>query len=143
MGSVGDCYDNAVIESFWSRMQVELLDRQRWRTRVEPANAIFEYLGDLPARTLRAWHAHTRRVRSSASTDISSMNSNQPAPPIPGVSASINPRGASHFASGSYALSGSAASGLVLSGSLRASHAARLRSDLAIRSSRDPWSSVG
>jgi len=44
MGSVDDCYDNAVIESFWSRMQVELLDRKRWRTRVELANAIFEYL---------------------------------------------------------------------------------------------------
>ncbi len=44
MGSVGDCYDNAVIESFWSRMQVELLDRRGWRTRVELANAIFEYL---------------------------------------------------------------------------------------------------
>jgi len=25
MGSVGDCYDNAMIESFWGRMQVELL----------------------------------------------------------------------------------------------------------------------
>jgi transposase InsO family protein len=44
MGSVGDCFDNALMESFWSRMQVELLDRQRWRTRVELANAIFEYL---------------------------------------------------------------------------------------------------
>lgn len=44
MGSVGDCYDNAVIESFWSRMQVELLDRKSWSTRVELANAIFEYL---------------------------------------------------------------------------------------------------
>ncbi len=44
MGSIGDCYDNAVIESFWARMQVELLDRQRWLTRVELANAIFEYL---------------------------------------------------------------------------------------------------
>ena len=33
-----------MIESFWSRMQVELLDRRRWRTRVELANAIFEYL---------------------------------------------------------------------------------------------------
>jgi transposase InsO family protein len=44
MGSVGDCYDNAMIEAFWSRMQVELLDRHRWRTRVELANAIFEYL---------------------------------------------------------------------------------------------------
>ena len=44
MGSIGDCFDNAVIESFWSRMQVELLDPKRWRTRVELANAIFEYL---------------------------------------------------------------------------------------------------
>jgi len=44
MGSIGDCFDNAVIESFWARMQVELLDRQRWSTRVELANAIFEYL---------------------------------------------------------------------------------------------------
>jgi transposase InsO family protein len=44
MGSVGDCFDNAVMEAFWSRMQVELLDRKRWSTRVELANAIFEYL---------------------------------------------------------------------------------------------------
>jgi transposase len=44
MGSIGDCYDNAMIGSFWSRMQVELLDRQRWSIRVELANAIFEYL---------------------------------------------------------------------------------------------------
>jgi putative transposase len=44
MGSVGDCYDNSMIESFWSRMQVELLDRKRWNTRIELANAIFDYL---------------------------------------------------------------------------------------------------
>jgi putative transposase len=44
MGAVGTCFDNAMIESFWSRMQVELLDRRSWRTRVELANAIFEYL---------------------------------------------------------------------------------------------------
>ncbi|MCX5044616.1 IS3 family transposase [Aldersonia sp. NBC_00410] len=44
MGSVGDCYDNAMMESFWSRMQVELLDRHRWQTRIEPANAIFDYI---------------------------------------------------------------------------------------------------
>jgi transposase InsO family protein len=56
MGSVGDCYDNAMIESFWSRMQVELLDRQRWRTRVELANAIFDYL--------EIWHNRRRRHSS-------------------------------------------------------------------------------
>jgi putative transposase len=44
MGSVGDCFDNAVVEAFWARLQVELLNRQRWRTRIELANAIFEYL---------------------------------------------------------------------------------------------------
>ncbi|MEU9025047.1 hypothetical protein [Actinomadura sp. NPDC048394] len=41
MGSIGGCFDNAVIESFWGRMQAELLNRQQWRTRIEPANAIF------------------------------------------------------------------------------------------------------
>jgi transposase InsO family protein len=44
LGTVGDPYDNAVAEAFWGRMQTELLDRQRWRTRVELANAIFEYI---------------------------------------------------------------------------------------------------
>lgn len=44
MGSIGDGFDNAVVESFWTRMQVELLDRRRWKTRVELANAIFEYI---------------------------------------------------------------------------------------------------
>ena len=53
MGSVGDCYDNSMIESFWSRMQVELLDRRRWKTRVELANAIFDYL--------EIWHNRRRR----------------------------------------------------------------------------------
>jgi putative transposase len=42
LGTVGDPYDNAVAEAFWGRMQTELLDRQRWKTRVELANAIFE-----------------------------------------------------------------------------------------------------
>jgi len=35
---------DAMIEAFWSRMQVELLDSRRWKTRVELANAIFEYI---------------------------------------------------------------------------------------------------
>ena len=44
MGSIGDCYDNAMIEAFWSRMQVELLNTRRWKTRIALANAIFEYI---------------------------------------------------------------------------------------------------
>jgi hypothetical protein len=34
LGTVGDTYDNAVIEWYWARMQVELLNRQRLSTRV-------------------------------------------------------------------------------------------------------------
>jgi putative transposase len=33
-----------MIESFWGRMQTELLDRKRWRTRLELDNEIFEYV---------------------------------------------------------------------------------------------------
>ena len=33
-----------MIESFWARIQVELLNRHRWHPRVELANAIFDYL---------------------------------------------------------------------------------------------------
>jgi putative transposase len=44
MGAVGTCVDNAVMEAFWSRVQVERLDRQVRHTRLEPATALFEYL---------------------------------------------------------------------------------------------------
>ncbi|NQE72596.1 Transposase for insertion sequence element IS904 [Nocardia gamkensis] len=43
-GTVGDGLDNAMMESFWGSMQIELLNRQKWNTRVELANAIFEYI---------------------------------------------------------------------------------------------------
>jgi len=32
------------MESFWGSMQVELLDRQRWRTNLELAVAIADYI---------------------------------------------------------------------------------------------------
>lgn len=44
MGTVGDCCDNAMMESFWGTMQLELLDRRAWKTREELANAIFEWI---------------------------------------------------------------------------------------------------
>ena len=43
-GSIGDAYDNAMMESFWSTMQIELLNRKKWKTRIELANAIFEFI---------------------------------------------------------------------------------------------------
>jgi putative transposase len=53
MGSVGDCFDNALAESFFSSLQVELLDRQTWTTRQQLANAIFEWI--------EAWYNPRRR----------------------------------------------------------------------------------
>jgi len=44
MGTVGDCYDNAMMESFWGTLQLELLDSKQWQTRDELANAIFEWI---------------------------------------------------------------------------------------------------
>jgi putative transposase len=44
MGSIGDCYDNSMMESFWGTMQLELLDSRKWSTRSELATAIFEWI---------------------------------------------------------------------------------------------------
>lgn len=43
MASTRD-WDNTMIESFRGRMQTELLNRKRWKTRIELANAICDYL---------------------------------------------------------------------------------------------------
>jgi len=44
MGTVGDAFDNAMMESFWGRAQTELLNRKKWNTRLELTAALFEYL---------------------------------------------------------------------------------------------------
>ncbi len=44
MGTIGDCYDNAPMESFWGRMQVELLNRKKWIKIVELSIAMADYI---------------------------------------------------------------------------------------------------
>jgi len=56
MGRVGSAYDNAMMESFFSTLQRELLDRKAWRTRKELASAIFEWI--------EAWYNPRRRHTS-------------------------------------------------------------------------------
>jgi putative transposase len=51
MGRVASV-DNTMIESFWSTMQRELLDTQRWDTKVQLSQAIFEWT--------EAWFNHRR-----------------------------------------------------------------------------------
>ena len=44
LGSIGDVYDNALAESFFGTLQLELLERRRWASRHELASAVFDYI---------------------------------------------------------------------------------------------------
>lgn len=56
MGSVGDCFDNAMAESFFATLECELLDRYCFRTRAEARMAIFEFI--------EGWYNTARRHSS-------------------------------------------------------------------------------
>ncbi|MCL4162939.1 UNVERIFIED_CONTAM: hypothetical protein GTU68_031657 [Idotea baltica] len=43
-GSVGDCYDNAMCESFFATLECELIDRSTFRTRQDARSAVFEFI---------------------------------------------------------------------------------------------------
>ena len=53
MGSIGDCFDNSVVESFFGTLQLELLDEHQWATRQQLALAVFEWI--------EAWYNPRRR----------------------------------------------------------------------------------
>jgi putative transposase len=53
MGSIGDAFDNAVAESFFGTLQLELFDEHHWDTRAQLASAIFEWI--------EAWYNPHRR----------------------------------------------------------------------------------
>jgi putative transposase len=44
MGSVGDCFDNAMCESFFATLECELLDQHRFATQAEASMAVFEFI---------------------------------------------------------------------------------------------------
>lgn len=44
MGSVGDCFDNAMCESFFATLECELLQRTRFKTRAEAELQVFEFI---------------------------------------------------------------------------------------------------
>jgi putative transposase len=56
MGSVGDCYDNAMCESFFATLECELLDRVTLRTLAEARTAVFDFI--------EGWYNPTRRHSS-------------------------------------------------------------------------------
>jgi putative transposase len=56
VGRKGQCWDNAVAESFFATIKAELIDRRGWPTRNAVHTAIFEYI--------EGWY-NTRRLHSS------------------------------------------------------------------------------
>jgi putative transposase len=44
LGSRGDCFDNAVTESFFATLECELFDRHAFRTHAQARTAIFDYI---------------------------------------------------------------------------------------------------
>lgn len=53
MGSAGDCFDNAMCESFFATLECELLDRRKFKTQAEARMAIFEFI--------EGWYNPSRR----------------------------------------------------------------------------------
>ncbi|MBV6522665.1 MAG: IS3 family transposase ISMxa1 [Gemmatimonadaceae bacterium] len=43
-GTVGDCYDNALCESFFATLECELLDRRTFHSQAEARAAIFRFI---------------------------------------------------------------------------------------------------
>lgn len=56
MGSVGDCYDNALCESFFATLECELIDRKRFCSHDEARMELFDFI--------EGWY-NTRRRHSS------------------------------------------------------------------------------
>lgn len=44
MGSVGDCYDNAMCESFFATLECELIDQNTFRNQPEARAAVFDFI---------------------------------------------------------------------------------------------------
>jgi transposase InsO family protein len=53
MSRKGDCYDNAVVESFFATLEWELIANADWHTRAEARTALFEYI--------EVWYNRQRR----------------------------------------------------------------------------------
>ena len=53
MGSVGDCFDNAMCESFFATLECELFDQRKFKTRAEARVACFEFI--------EGWYNPSRR----------------------------------------------------------------------------------
>jgi putative transposase len=84
MGSVGDCFDNAMCESFFATLECELLDRRRFKTQIEARMAVFEFIEgwDNPHRRHSALDYHSpinyERIQQTENLTASPTPSTEP-----------------------------------------------------------------
>jgi putative transposase len=83
MSAKGNCYDNAVSESFFATLKKELVHREHYRTHDEARASIFEYIEiyynrqrrhstigyDIPARFEEKWHRQRASTAESATVE--------------------------------------------------------------------------
>ena len=84
MGRVASWVDNGLMESFWSTMQRELLDRRTWTTRAELGSAIFEWIEGFYNPTRRAtppWATTPQRTTRSCTRPRSPRRPDHPPEP--------------------------------------------------------------
>jgi len=70
MGSVGDCFDNALCESFFATLECELLDRTSFHSTAEARPVVFQFIAGwynpqrrwVVERTL-SWQNQSRSLR--------------------------------------------------------------------------------
>ena len=96
-GSAGDCFDNAMAESFFATLECELLDRRSFRTQAQARMAIFQFI--------EGWYNPRRRHSAlgylspndferavAKKTPRAVRNAHRPAQAVPGACWSSEPR---------------------------------------------------
>ena len=95
-GSAGDCFDNAMAESFFATLECELIDRRSFRTRAQARMAIFQFI--------EGWYNPRRRhsalgylspngfeCAAAKATPRAVRNAHRPAGGVPGACWSKEP----------------------------------------------------
>jgi putative transposase len=72
MGSKGDCFDNAVAESFFATLKKELINRRSWPSKPELRTEVFDYIEVF----------YNRERRHSTLGQLSPANYEKPPPPV-------------------------------------------------------------
>ena len=80
MGSTGDCFDNAVAESFFATLKKELIHRRSWPTKAELRTEVFDYI--------EVFYNRRRRHRTLGQRSPADYENSTLAPPVRSLAAS-------------------------------------------------------